>query len=75
MVTPEVGAAEVVRQSGGGLVVDGSPESLGKAIADLTEDSDLAHSLGSAGQRHVAKYYSWPGVAAQMESFYSSIQK
>src|SRR5215813_14493634 len=32
VVTPEVGAAEIVRESGGGIVVAGDPEPLGAAI-------------------------------------------
>src|SRR5262249_29381350 len=36
IVTPEVGAAEIVRNAGGGLVVDGEAGPLGEAISRLT---------------------------------------
>jgi glycosyltransferase involved in cell wall biosynthesis len=38
VVTPEVGAADIVRESGGGIVVAGDPEPLGGAICRLTTD-------------------------------------
>jgi len=74
VVTPEVGAAEVVRESGGGLVVAGDPEPLGAAICQLTADSRRAHSMGQAGQRHAAAHYSWDGIAARMEEMYESLR-
>jgi glycosyltransferase involved in cell wall biosynthesis len=72
VVTPEVGAAEIVRDSGGGLVVPGDPASLGAAIDRLTSDMNLARSMGEAGQRHAAANYSWTSVSARMESLYKS---
>jgi glycosyltransferase involved in cell wall biosynthesis len=71
IVTPEVGAAEIVRKSGAGLVVAGDPESLGSAIRGLTADLNLARSMGEAG-RHTAARFSWDHVAAQMEDLYAS---
>jgi glycosyltransferase involved in cell wall biosynthesis len=58
VVTPKVGVAEIVRESGGGLVVAGDPIALGAAICQLTPDADLARSIGEAGQRHAMAYYS-----------------
>jgi glycosyltransferase involved in cell wall biosynthesis len=73
VVTPGVGAAEVVQKAGGGLVVDGEAESLGAAMSRLLEDSNLAHSLGQAGQRHVLDHYSWAQIAVQMEALYRGL--
>jgi glycosyltransferase involved in cell wall biosynthesis len=73
VVTPEVGAAEIVRASGAGLVVAGDPEPLSSAIRLLTADLVLARSMGEAGQRHAAAHFSWDQVAAQMEHLYNSI--
>ena len=72
VVTPEVGAAEIVRKSGGGLVVAGDPISLSAAICQLTSDIDLARSMGLAGQRHAMAHYSWPSIAVRMENLYES---
>ena len=73
VVTPEVGAAEIVLTSGAGLVVTGDPEPLSSAIRLLTGDLVLAHSMGEAGRRHAAAHFTWDQVAAQMENLYNSI--
>jgi glycosyltransferase involved in cell wall biosynthesis len=73
VVTPEVGAAEIVRKSDAGLVVAGNPELLGAAICRLTTDAHLARSMGQAGQRHAA-HYSWDRIAARMEEMYESLR-
>jgi len=74
VVTPEVGAAEVVREAKGGLVVEGDPESLGAAISQLTANLSLARSMGEAGQRHAMRLYSWTSIAARMEDLYESLR-
>jgi glycosyltransferase involved in cell wall biosynthesis len=74
VVTPEVGAAEVVSESGGGLVADGDPQSLGHALDWLTEDTARAAAMGLAGRRHVTAHYSWQNVAARMEALYQDLR-
>ena len=73
VVTPEVGAAEIVRKSGAGLVVAGDPEPLGSAIGRLTADLNLARSMGEAGRQTAARF-SWDRVAAEMEELYDSLK-
>jgi glycosyltransferase involved in cell wall biosynthesis len=73
VVTPEVGAAEIVQKSGAGLVVVGDPEPLGSAIRLLTADLGLARSMGEAGRRHAAAHFTWDYVAIQMEDLYKSV--
>jgi glycosyltransferase involved in cell wall biosynthesis len=73
VVTPEVGAAEIVRNSGAGLVVTGDPEPLGLAIRRLTCDPNLARSMGEAGRQHAAAHFTWEHVAAQMEDLYNRL--
>jgi glycosyltransferase involved in cell wall biosynthesis len=73
VVTPEVGAAEIVRKSEAGLVVSGDPEPLGSAIGRLTADLNLARSMGEAGRRHAARF-TWDHVAMQMEDLYNSLK-
>jgi glycosyltransferase involved in cell wall biosynthesis len=75
VTTPEVGAADIVRKAGGGLVVAGDPESFGAAICRLTANEALAKSMGEAGKRHVTADYSWDQVAAKMEGLYESIRQ
>jgi glycosyltransferase involved in cell wall biosynthesis len=74
VVTPEVGAAQIVRESGGGLVVAGDPEPLSGAISRLTEDTVLARAMGEAGRHHVVEHYTWSSVATEMEALYESIR-
>jgi glycosyltransferase involved in cell wall biosynthesis len=73
IVTPEVGAAEVVAQSGGGLVADGAAAPLGAAIASLIDDPAQAAAMGEAGRQYVQRHYSWQSVAGQMEALYQEL--
>jgi glycosyltransferase involved in cell wall biosynthesis len=75
IVTPEVGAADIVRESGGGLVVAGEPIPVSSAIDQLTSDVRLARSMGEAGQRHALANYSWPSIARRMEDLYQSLKQ
>jgi glycosyltransferase involved in cell wall biosynthesis len=74
VATPEVGAAEILRECGGGLVVAGDESLLGAAICRLTSDVSLARSMGEAGQRHATANYSWAAIAVRMEDFYKSLK-
>jgi glycosyltransferase involved in cell wall biosynthesis len=73
VVTPEVGAAEIVRESGAGLVVAGEPGPLSSAIRLLVDDLSLARSMGDAGRRHAARF-TWDHIARQMEDLYRSLK-
>jgi glycosyltransferase involved in cell wall biosynthesis len=73
IVTPEVGAAEVVAQSGGGLVADGAAESLGAAMTSLIDDPTRAAAMGEAGRQYVRRHYGWQSVAGQMETLYQEL--
>jgi len=75
IVTPEVGAAEIVRKSGGGLVADGDPDALGRAMDWLTGDAARSRAMGEAGRRHVRDHCGWASVAAQMEALYESVRQ
>ena len=74
VVTPEVGAAEIVREAGAGIVVAGDAQQLGAAICRLNSDPDLARSMGIAGQRHTIEHYSWTQIAARIEKLYDAVR-
>jgi len=74
IVTPEVGAAEIVRESQAGIVANGDPQSLSGAIEQLTKDAAAACEMGQTGKRFVSKFYGWPVVAEQMETLYESLR-
>jgi glycosyltransferase involved in cell wall biosynthesis len=73
VTTPEVGAAEIVQRSGGGIVVQNDPEPLSDAIGRLVQDPNLAQSMGKAGQHYVSMHYSWSRIAADMEGLYRGL--
>jgi glycosyltransferase involved in cell wall biosynthesis len=73
VTTPEVGAADIVRRSAGGVVVQGDPTPLGDAIDRLLQDPNLARTMGEAGQRYVTANYSWTRIAAGMEDLYQTL--
>jgi glycosyltransferase involved in cell wall biosynthesis len=73
VVTPEVGAAEIVRQSGAGIVVHGDAQAFGAAIGRLLNNPDLARSMGEAGQRHAMMHYTWARIGTRMEELYESL--
>jgi glycosyltransferase involved in cell wall biosynthesis len=74
VVTPEIGAAEIVRQSAGGIVTQGDTESLGETIGHLLNNPNLARSMGKAGQQHIMRHYTWAGISARMEELYESLR-
>ncbi len=74
IVTRTVGAAEIVRQSGAGIVVEGEADELGKAIDRLVADPALACTMGKAGRRYVQENFSWPSISARMEALYESLK-
>lgn len=72
VVTPEVGAAEIVERANAGVVVAGNPETLGNALAALLADPSRLREMGANGQRHAHGALAWDAVAAQFESAYDS---
>ena len=74
VVTPEVGAADIVQKSAGGIVVQGNAEVLGAAIEHLLDNPNLARSMGEAGQRYVMTHYTWVGISSLMEELYGSLR-
>ena len=74
VLTPEVGAAEIVRECQGGLVVAGDPQPLGTAIGGLAANPGLARAMGEAGQKHILEHYTWNQMAARIEDLYELVQ-
>jgi glycosyltransferase involved in cell wall biosynthesis len=66
-VTPEVGLAGTVRETGAGIVLDGD---LGQALADLLADPIRLDEMGRRGAEVVRERFGWPAVAREMEEVY-----
>jgi glycosyltransferase involved in cell wall biosynthesis len=73
VITPEVGLASLVRESGAGVVVDGSPKTLANAICELFRDPDKRRQMGERGRAAAQQHLSWESVASQMEAVYEEI--
>ena len=73
VVTPEVGLADVVREAGAGVVVDGDPAALGAALRGLLADPAAADAMGKRGAEAAAQRFGWAAVAAEMEAAYRAI--
>jgi glycosyltransferase involved in cell wall biosynthesis len=71
IVTPEVGAAEVVQASRGGLISD--ENSLAAALDKLLRDADAAGDFGRRGQLFVRERFGWPEIAARMSHLYRDV--
>jgi len=56
IVSEEVGAADVVRESGAGRVVSGGAEELGRELAALLRDEALRRETGRRGIEAAAKF-------------------
>jgi glycosyltransferase involved in cell wall biosynthesis len=72
VVTPEVGAARIVQDSGAGVVVNGDPVTLAAAVDQLLRD-DPGRRLMSGRGVIAAAAYSWAGVAGAMEAVYERV--
>jgi glycosyltransferase involved in cell wall biosynthesis len=73
IVTESVGASEVVRDSGGGIVVAGDVAQIGAAIQRMVRNPELYQLLGKRGQRFVNDHYGWADIAVRMETLYESL--
>lgn len=69
VVTPQVGAADLVANARAGLVVAGEPRALGEAIAAIAHNADSRARMG-ANARAAARELSWDRIAARMEEGY-----
>jgi glycosyltransferase involved in cell wall biosynthesis len=73
VVTPEVGAGDLVRRSGAGRVVDGAPAALAAALVELSSDGSLRRAMAARG-RLAARDYDWDAVARRMEVVYQEVR-
>lgn len=69
-VTPEVGAADIVHESGAGAMLDGDPEKLAAGIRSLIADPTALKRMGEKGRDFVSHRYTWEAVSLQMEEAY-----
>jgi glycosyltransferase involved in cell wall biosynthesis len=73
VVTPEVGAASIVQQSGAGIVSPGNSECLADSVGRLLADGATRAEMGRRGRRAVQEQYTWDAVAARMSEVYRQV--
>jgi len=73
VVTPQVGLADAVTKCGAGLVVEGKPENIARAIQQILVDSKTRAEMGKNGRKTVKERYTWNSIATQMEQVYQKI--
>lgn len=73
VVTPQVGLAPVVAASGAGVVMDGEPAELARALASLLANPERQQELGRQGIRTVAERFTWEVVAQRIEEVYAHV--
>jgi glycosyltransferase involved in cell wall biosynthesis len=75
IVTPEVGLASLVRESGAGVVVDGTPRILAEAIRTMFQDSTQRRLMGERGRFTARRQLSWESAAIRMEAVYRELSR
>jgi glycosyltransferase involved in cell wall biosynthesis len=70
IVTPEVGLANVVAESGGGWVASGTSTELAQAIDRAASNGEVRRQAGERGRAAARQHFTWPAVAEQMERVY-----
>lgn len=73
IVTPEVGLAATVAETGGGWVAPGEPEPLAAALQEAIDDVEGREERGRNGRRAAATRFGWDAVAAEMDRVYGEI--
>ena len=72
VVTSKVGLADVVAETGCGIVVTGEPASLVAAINAVLGDNARARMMGANGHRVACARFGWPAIAGQMVELYGA---
>ena len=75
VVTPSIGAAEVVQKHQAGIVSQETPQMLADSIQKLLNDPVLRQRLGENGRQAAHYHFSWDAIASTMVNHYESILK
>ena len=70
IVTPDVGAGELVAQAGAGVISSGEPAQLAEAVRRLLADPGARRCQGQAGREFARAQLSWEGIARRTCEMY-----
>lgn len=73
VVTAGVGAAEIVKASGAGLVAAAAPGGLAAALASVLDSEEQLAAMGAAGAAFARTSLSWDSIARRFEDLYREI--
>jgi glycosyltransferase involved in cell wall biosynthesis len=73
VVTAEVGLADVINETGSGIVSDGDPQSLAAQLKRILANEFLRQKMGKAGQKAVIERFTWEVVGKTMEQVYENL--
>ena len=73
VVTEGVGASEIVKDSGGGVVVEIDPHQLAAVVSHLLKSDELRASMGAAGANYVRERLTWNNIARRFENMYREV--
>jgi glycosyltransferase involved in cell wall biosynthesis len=75
VVTEEVGAAEIVRASGAGIVAGSGHQDFAGALAALLESNERSAAAGAAGVSYARDRLTWERIAQLFEELYIMISR
>src|SRR5262249_1472034 len=73
VVTPEVGLAHLVEESGAGVVTSNEPRQLARIVTNLLADSPLRQELGCQGREAARSHLSWDSIGGPMHELYARV--
>jgi glycosyltransferase involved in cell wall biosynthesis len=73
VVTEGVGASEIVKASGGGIVVGIDPRQLAAALSHLLKSDELRAAMGAAGANYARERLTWNNIASRFEDMYREV--
>lgn len=75
IVTPGVGLSNFVRDMSCGIVSDGTPEDLARAIREIDGNEEDLCRMGLNARRAAAEAFEWESVAQAMLAVYSDVRE
>jgi glycosyltransferase involved in cell wall biosynthesis len=72
VVTADVGAAEIVKASGGGWVAASAAE-FGTVLANALRSKEVLASIGAAGAAYARERLNWESIAVRFEELYREV--
>jgi len=73
VVTERVGAAEIIKASGGGVVARVGENDFTSALAGVLQSEERMASMGAAGANYARERLTWPGIARRFDELYREI--